>query len=85
MRCSASRGRSCCAAVLRSLGAMLPAAQANDDTPTGDLEGHGGPVKAVAVSPSGSTALSGSFDYSMMQWDVSDPAQTRPGQPLHRS
>jgi cytochrome c len=60
-----------------TLGALLPAAQANDDTPTGDLEGHGGPVKAVAVSPSGSTALSGSFDYSMMQWNVSDPA--RPG------
>jgi cytochrome c len=60
-----------------ALGAMAWAAHANDQLPTGDLAGHGGPVKAVAVSPSGSTALSGSFDYSMMQWDITDPA--RPG------
>lgn len=71
------RGRPLALAVLVALaiGLVLPAAQANDEAPTGDLVGHGGPVKAMAVSPSGSTALSGSFDYSMMQWNVSDPAK----------
>lgn len=33
-----------------------------------DLKGHGGPVKAVAVSADGTRALSGSFDYAMIFW-----------------
>lgn len=37
----------------------------------GNLTGHGGPVKAIAVSPSGNYALTGSFDYSMIYWDIS--------------
>ncbi len=36
----------------------------------GNLKGHGGPVKAVVVSADGTRALSGSFDYSMMLWDL---------------
>lgn len=36
----------------------------------GSLIGHGGPVKAVAVSPDGTHALSGSFDYSMIHWGI---------------
>ena len=32
------------------------------------LRGHGGPVRAVAVSPDGRTAISGSFDQSAILW-----------------
>lgn len=34
------------------------------------LIGHGGPVKAIAISPNGRLALTGSFDYAMMVWDL---------------
>jgi cytochrome c len=34
------------------------------------LRGHGGPVRAVAVSPDGSTAISGSFDSSAIRWSL---------------
>ena len=34
------------------------------------LEGHGGPVKGVAVSPDGQYALTASFDYSVGLWDL---------------
>ena len=34
------------------------------------LEGHGGPVKGVAVSPDGTRALTASFDYSVGLWDL---------------
>jgi cytochrome c len=33
-----------------------------------ELRGHGGPVRAVAVSPDGATVLSGSFDQSAILW-----------------
>ncbi|MGI9482600.1 MAG: c-type cytochrome [Hyphomicrobiales bacterium] len=46
-------------------GLFAPAAQARD------WVGHGGPVKSVAISPDGAHALSGSFDYSMIYWDIS--------------
>jgi cytochrome c len=35
------------------------------------LRGHGGPVRAVAVSPDGTTAISGSFDTSAIRWSLS--------------
>lgn len=35
-----------------------------------NLKGHGGPVKAIVVSEDGTRALSGSFDYSMILWDL---------------
>jgi len=35
------------------------------------LRGHGGPVRAVAVSADGRTALSGSFDSSAVRWSLS--------------
>lgn len=38
----------------------------------GKLEGHGGPVKSISVSVDGSTALSASFDYSVIHWDISE-------------
>jgi cytochrome c len=34
------------------------------------LEGHGGPVKGVAISPDGERALTASFDYSVGLWDL---------------
>ena len=34
------------------------------------LRGHGGPVRALAVSPDGKTAMSGSFDQSAILWDL---------------
>jgi cytochrome c len=34
------------------------------------LRGHGGPVKALAVSADGKRALSGSFDTSAIRWDL---------------
>jgi cytochrome c len=34
------------------------------------LRGHGGPVRAVAISPDGSRAVSGSFDTSAIRWSL---------------
>jgi cytochrome c len=34
------------------------------------LRGHGGPVRAIAVSPDGKTAVSGSFDSSAIRWSL---------------
>ncbi|TMJ71108.1 MAG: cytochrome C [Alphaproteobacteria bacterium] len=36
----------------------------------GNLVGHGGPIKALAVDAATGRALTGSFDYAMMVWDV---------------
>lgn len=38
---------------------------------SGNLVGHGGPVKTVRLSTDGTRALTGSFDYSMIYWDLS--------------
>ena len=35
-----------------------------------DLSGHGGPVRSIAIAPDGKVAATGSFDYSMMLWDL---------------
>jgi cytochrome c len=34
------------------------------------LRGHGGPVRSLAISPDGKTALSGSFDSSAIRWSL---------------
>jgi cytochrome c len=34
------------------------------------LRGHGGPVRAIAVSPDGKRALSGSFDTAAIRWSL---------------
>ena len=34
------------------------------------LRGHGGPVRAVAVAPDGTKAISGSFDTSAIRWSL---------------
>lgn len=43
----------------------------------GNLVGHGGPIKAIAISQDGRAALTGSFDYSMMLWDLTGAAPRR--------
>ncbi len=39
----------------------------------GNLIGHGGPIKAIRIDPASGRALTGSFDYTMMAWDISGP------------
>lgn len=34
------------------------------------LRGHGGPVRALAISPDGQTALTGSFDSTAIRWSL---------------
>jgi cytochrome c len=34
------------------------------------LRGHGGPVRALVISPDGKTAISGSFDTSAIRWSL---------------
>jgi cytochrome c len=60
----------------RRLGALvvaLAAAGAPAAAQTA-LDQHGGPVKSVAVAPDGAHALTASFDYSIILWDLSDEA-----------
>jgi cytochrome c len=38
------------------------------------LRGHGGPVRALAISPDGKTAISGSFDSSAIRWSLEQNA-----------
>jgi cytochrome c len=51
----------CVAALLLICGAGLAHAQ---------LRGHGGPVRALAVSPDGQRVVSGSFDTSVIVWSL---------------
>jgi cytochrome c len=60
-----SRGFGVAAIALLPLG--LTPAQAQ-------LRGHGGPVRAVAVSPDGTKAVSGSFDTSAIRWSLTRSA-----------
>ncbi|MDO8980405.1 MAG: c-type cytochrome [Afipia sp.] len=48
-------------ALISALGAMPAVAQ---------LRGHGGPVRALAISSDGQTLLSGSFDGSAIRWSL---------------
>ena len=45
------------------------------DTPehTRQLDGHGGPVNCVSISPDGKQVISGSLDYTVMLWDIDKP------------
>jgi len=50
-----------------ALALMLPVAAAPANA---QLRGHGGPVRTLAISPDGATALSGSFDTSAIVWSM---------------
>jgi len=54
--------------VLPALGANITIAQ---------LRGHGGPVRALAVSPDGQSAISGSFDSTAIRWSLTRNAAER--------
>jgi cytochrome c len=53
------------------------AAEKERRTRAGNLIGHGGPIKALAVDIGSGRALTGSFDYAMMVWDVRAEAPVR--------
>jgi cytochrome c len=52
------------------LVAVVSAADASEDM----FRGHGGPVRALAVSPNSSLAISGSFDQSAIIWNIATGA-----------
>jgi cytochrome c len=52
------------------LAAVLSAAAASE----GMFRGHGGPVRALAVSPNNALAISGSFDQSAIIWNLATGA-----------
>jgi len=61
--------------MLRATALAIGLLAASVTTSSGDggyarLEGHGGPIKGVAVSPDGARALTASFDYSVGLWDL---------------
>ena len=63
--------------LMRRGAAMFTAAtlaMASAAASAANLVGHGGPVRAIAVAEDGRTALSGSFDYSMILWRLDGPA-----------
>jgi len=66
--------------VLLSGSDLLIAAQSSD-APAGssaqtspNLVGHGGPIHAIQLNEDKTRVLTGSFDYSMMLWDISGDA-----------
>jgi cytochrome c len=40
------------------------------DTASAQMRGHGGPVRALAISPDGLQAVSGSFDTAVIRWSL---------------
>src|SRR5271166_71178 len=50
--------------------AILILSAAAADMAQAQLRGHGGPVRALAISPDGSEAVSGSFDTSIIRWSL---------------
>jgi cytochrome c len=62
--------------LMLAFAAVEPAhAQAAEPLPT-RLEGHGGPVKTIAISPDGDEALTGSFDYTLIHWSLAGETGT---------
>src|SRR5438067_13640741 len=59
-RCAAFR---ICAALLALCSLAITAALAQ-------LRGHGGPVRALAISADGQTAVTGSFDSTAIRWSL---------------
>ena len=51
-------------------GALLTAFAISVDSIPAQLRGHGGPVRALAISPDGKNAISGSFDTSAIRWSL---------------
>jgi cytochrome c len=56
--------------LMRSLCAALLLLPLGVGAAHAQLRGHGGPVHAVAISPDGKQAISGSFDTSAIRWSL---------------
>jgi cytochrome c len=56
--------------LVRSLCAVLVLLPLGMGVAHAQLRGHGGPVRAVAISPDGKEAVSGSFDTSAIRWSL---------------
>nr|WP_267913213.1 c-type cytochrome [Thermohalobaculum xanthum] len=63
----------CTVVVFLGVQATASLSWAESDGSTGyqRLEGHGGPIKGVAISPDGQQMLTASFDYSVGLWSAS--------------
>jgi cytochrome c len=53
---------------------LLTALQLGSTAALAQLRGHGGPVRALAISADGATALSGSFDSTAIRWSLTRDA-----------
>ncbi len=56
--------------MLRLLVALALLSSAVPEPAQAQLRGHGGPVRALAISPDGREAISGSFDTSAIRWSL---------------
>ena len=56
--------------MLRVLAIFVLLAAVPSERAQAQLRGHGGPVRALAISPDGTQALSGSFDTSVIRWSL---------------
>src|SRR5881392_144485 len=56
------------------LGAIFLVLALGLDPAQAQLRGHGGPVRALAISSDGSQAISGSFDSSAIRWSLAHNA-----------
>ena len=56
--------------MLRVLFVFMLLAVMSPEGAQAQLRGHGGPVRALAISPDGTQALSGSFDTSAIRWSL---------------
>lgn len=54
-----------CMKVAAALWAILAASSVH-----ADMVGHGGPIRALAISPDGGSLLSGSFDTAVIRWSL---------------
>ena len=52
------------------IGIGLTQQAASKQTFPSKLEGHGGPIRSISISSDGKTALTASFDYSIIVWDL---------------
>ncbi|MCV6596868.1 MAG: hypothetical protein OIF40_07275 [Mangrovicoccus sp.] len=64
---------------ITALGAPLPVLAQSSPLPE-VLTGHGGPIKSITLADDGRRALTASFDYSLILWDLS----AQPARILHR-
>src|SRR5438045_9414865 len=55
---------------LPGFAALLIALQIGTTAAFAQLRGHGGPVRALAISADGQSAISGSFDSTAIRWSL---------------